>query len=197
MPFRALKLGHPTEIEAESSGINTETYPKSSKIRFEFPARADMPALSLWWHDGGWKPPADLTREIFQLRGEIPGSGCLLVGDKGKIFSPDDYGAQFFIKIGDEKDLVDYRKHDAVKIVPQSIPRSAGHYREWVNACKGGPAPYSNFETAAFLTEIILLGCVALRAGKKLEWDGPAMKARNAPETARLVRRQYREGWKL
>src|SRR2546425_982013 len=63
-PFRALKLGYPTQVEAESSGMNKEMYPKSSKIRFEFPEREGMPAVTLWWFDGGNKPPKDVTGDI-------------------------------------------------------------------------------------------------------------------------------------
>jgi hypothetical protein len=79
----------------------------------------------------------------------------------------------------------------------ESIPRSPGHYKEWVDACRGGAPAYSNFDIAAYLTEIILLGCVALRTGKKLEWDGPSMKAKNAPESAQYVKREYRKGWEV
>ena len=79
----------------------------------------------------------------------------------------------------------------------ETIERSPGHYKEWLDACRGGKTPYSNFDIAAYLTEIILLGCVALRVGKKLEWDGPNMRAKNAPEAAQFVKRQYRKGWTL
>jgi hypothetical protein len=69
------------------------------------------------------------------------------------------------------------------------------HHLEWIAACKGGKPGYSEFDIAAYLTEIILLGCIALRVGKKLEWDGPNMKATNAPEAAQFVKRNYRKGW--
>jgi len=88
--------------------------------------------------------------------------------------------------------------------VPISLPRNtlstdtdAKQHLEWIAACKGGPAPYSNFDIAAYLTEIILLGCVALRVGKKLEWDGPGMRATNVPEAAQFVKRTYRQGFDL
>jgi hypothetical protein len=217
MPFRALKLGYPTEVEAESPPINKETYPLKSRIRFEFPAREGLAPVTFWWYDGGNpkpdkptehdgnnKPPRDLTAEIQELLGSMPGSGCLLVGDKGKIFSPDDYGAQFYLMLSGEKGYKNGRDHEAVKGIPQSIPRNAfrgdgdwRHHQEWLAGIKGGPVPYSNFDIAAYLTEIILLGCVALRVGKRLEWDGPRMQARNAPEAQQYVRRQYRKGWTL
>src|SRR6266478_5058554 len=137
MPFRALKLGYPTEIEAESSGINKESYPLKSKIRFEFPARDSQPPVTFWWYDGGSpkpdnpyehdgenKPPADATAAIKEARDKVPGSGCLLIGDNGQLFSPDDYGAQFFIKLKGDKELVDGKTSPAVKAIPQSIPRN-------------------------------------------------------------------------
>jgi predicted dehydrogenase len=201
MPFRALKLGYPTEIEAESSGMNKETYPKQSKIRFEFPAREGMPALRFWWYDGGWKPSDGIAERVLDHIGsqkdkegklrerKLPGSGCLLVGDKGHLFSPDDYGAQFH--------LLPQKDFEGFEGPAESIPRSPGQYKEWVDACRGGAPAYSNFDVAAYLTEIILLGCVALRTGKKLEWDGPKMKAKNAPEAEQYVKRDYRKGWRI
>ena len=217
MPFRALKLGYPTEIEAETSPINHETYPLKSKIRFEFPAREGLAPTQFWWYDGGNpkpdapyvhdgdnKPPKELTSEIEEMLGKMPGSGCLLIGDKGRLFSPDDYGAKFFIKLNDEKEYIDGTKHEAVKDIPQTIPRNTldsdtdkRHHLEWIEAIKGGPAPYSNFDIAAYLTEIILLGDVAMRARQKLEWDGPNMKAKNTTMAEQFVRREFRKGWKL
>ena len=135
----------------------------------------------------------------------IPGSGCILIGEKGKIFSPDDYGARFFLKLAEDKEYKDSRRHDALKSIPQTIPRNTftgdtdkRHHLEWIAGCKGGPAPYSNFDIAAYLTEIILLGCVALRhgVGKRIDWDGPNAKAKNA-DVSHLTKRQYRPGWEL
>jgi hypothetical protein len=205
MPFRALKLGYPSVVELEvASRVYPETFPLTSRIRFEFPEREGLPPCKFWWYDGNPKgkiqalrPPADLTKEIVSQRGEFPGSGCLVVGEKGKLFSPDDYGSQFSIVLNDEKEYVSGSKHEACKDVPQTIPRSPGHDQEWFAAMKGGPAPYSNFDIAAYLTEIILLGCVALRTGvgHRLEWDGPNMKATNEPAAAQFVKRQNRSGW--
>jgi hypothetical protein len=138
------------------------------------------------------------------MMGSVPGSGCILIGDKGKIFSPDDYGARFFLRLKDEKELLDSKNHDAAKAIPRKIEFNAfegngdkRQHLEWIAACKGGKPGYSNFDIAAYLTEIILLGCIALRVGKKLEWDGPNMRAKNAPEAAQFVKRNYRKGWEL
>jgi predicted dehydrogenase len=237
MPFRALNLGHPTEIEATVLGaMNNESYPLGTKIRFEFPARQtkvpaanksllhrydvlDQAAATFMWYDGGQpdasaphghdfsnKPPRELLADIEDLLGEVPNSACLLIGEKGKIFSPDDYGEEFFIKRTDDKKFVHYKHYAAVQDIPQSIPRneikSSGdhkHHLEWLAAIKeNNPEKcYSRFEIAAQLTEIMLLGCVALRTGKKLEWDGPNMVATNCPEAAQYIKRENRTGWAL
>ena len=209
MPFRACKLGYPTSIECEdNSGMNKETYPKSSRIRFEFPEREGLVPVKFMWYDGGWKPAPALTTEIAEMMGQVPGSGCMLVGDKGKIFSPDDYGARFFVRLKDDKELKEAKSHEAVTAIAQTIPRNAHQgdadrrqHLEWLAAIKAGKPslPYSNFEIAAYLTEIILLGDIALRVGKgvKMDWDGPKMQAKNCPSAAQYVKREYRPGWTL
>lgn len=208
MPFRALKLGYPTVVECEeTSQLFKETYPKTSRIRYEFPVREGMPPLKFWWYDGNpndkdvkpLRPRPDLTKEIVEMRGSLPGSGCLLVGEKGKLFSPDDYGSQFYVIVGNETDYKAGKDHEAIKSVPQTIPRSPGHDQEWFRMIKGGPAAYSNFDIAAYLTEIILLGCIAMRVGvgRRMDWDGPKMKSPNCPDAARFVKRESRKGWKV
>lgn len=222
MPFRALKLGYPTAIEAEEVSDNhAETYAKSSRIRFEFPSREGLPPLKFWWYDGSpndktiklLRPHEDLTTDIRALRNGLPSSGCLIIGDKGRLFSGDDYGFSFNFRMNDEQVLkpqtskVDGQdvEHEAIRHIAQTIPRLAGsgddgHKKEWVDAIRAGdPAmPFSNFAIAAYLTEIILLGCIAVRVGtgKKLDWDGPNMRARNL-DVAKLVKRDYRPGWTL
>ena len=215
MPFRALKLGYPTVIECEAISDNhDETFPKSSRIRFEFPSREGLPPLKFWWYDGSpgdkavkpYRPSNDLAAGIIEMRGDLPASGALIIGDKGQIFSPDDYGSTFFLKLADggfkaasSKVQGKDTEHEAIRDIPQTIPRSPGHYVEWVNMMKGGAPAYSNFDIAAYLTEIILLGCIALRVGtgKRLDWDGPNMKATNEPSAARFVKREYRKGYEV
>jgi predicted dehydrogenase len=182
MPFMALKLEYPTAIEAESSEVNAETYPSWSKIRFDFPARGDMPPVKFWWYDGGKTPSRDLVGGR-----ELSDSGCLLFGGKGVLFSPNDYGARF--------DLLPADKFEGYQKPPKTIPRSPGHYEEWIRAAKGGEPAMSSFDYAALLTETILLGNIALRVGKKVEWDGPKMRSTNCPEANNYVRREYRKGW--
>lgn len=215
MPFRALKLGYPSEVEAWAPDLNNESFPLKSRVRFLFPEREGLAPVNFYWYDGGNarpndpfrhdgnnKPAPEITADIEDMMGEVPGSGCLLVGDKGKLFSPDDYGAKFFVRLNGEKELSNGASHEAVKAIPQSIVRNAftgatdlRHHLEWIAGCKGGPTPYSNFDIAAYLTEIILLGCVAMRAGQKLHWDGPNMRATNAPGLTHFIRRDNRKGW--
>ncbi|HXR07404.1 MAG TPA: Gfo/Idh/MocA family oxidoreductase [Candidatus Acidoferrum sp.] len=211
MPSRALKLGYPTAVELEeSSQLFPETFPKSSRIRFEFPEREGMAALKFWWYDGDpnsprtLRPPPDLTKETWDINPpqdgkpkRLPEAGALLVGDKGMLFSPDDYGTESYIMLKGEKEYTRMEMHAATKAVPRSLPRSPGHKEEWIRMMRGGPAAYSNFDIAAYLTEIILLGCVALRVGpgKKMEWDGPKMMSPSHPEAAQYVRRNNRHGW--
>ena len=208
MPFRALKLGYPTAVELEvASRIYPETFPLTSRIRYEFPERDGLPPCKFWWYDGNpggkvapLRPPADLTKEIVTLeKNKMPGSGCLVVGTKGKLYAGDDYGSKFHVLLNEEKEYRSGDIHEACKDVPQIIPRSPGHDKEWFNMMKGGPAAYSNFDVAAYLTEIILLGCIALRVGvgRKLDWDGPNMQAKNTAEAAQFVKRQNRPGWSV
>ena len=136
MPFRALKMGYPSVVECEAVSDNhPETYPLSSRIRFEFPEREGMVPLKFWWYDGNpgdaktFRPNPELTKEIAESRGKLPGSGCLLVGEKGKLFSPDDYGSSFSILMNGEKEYMGANNIEAVKAVPQSIPRAPGRAR--------------------------------------------------------------------
>jgi predicted dehydrogenase len=189
LPFLALKLGYPSAIEAESAGNSPESPPKWSVIHFEFPARDEMPPVKLIWYDGGKKPATKL------LKGQkLSDSGSLVVGEKGSLLSPDDYGEHFKLL---EPVLTD-AEVERLGSGARTLPRVHGqHHREWIRACKGGPPAMSNFDYAGLLTETILLGNVALRVGKRLEWDGASMKALNCPEADQYLRREYRPGWTL
>ena len=205
LPFRALKLGYPTTVECElASRMYPETFPRTSRLRFDFPEREGLPPLKFWWYDGNPKdafkplrPDADVTREVVTTMGTLPISGALIVGDKGKLFSPDDYGSRYMVALKGEDELRAGDQHEACKAVPQSIPRSPGHMEEWFRMMREPSPAFSNFGIAAYLTEIILLGCLALRAGEgePMQWDGPNMKSPNLPQTARFVRRENRSGW--
>jgi len=184
--FRALKLGHPTTVEAACTLVNKETYPVASTVHYQFPARGDMPPVKLTWYDGGLRPPRPDELEDGQ---EMGTGGTLFVGDKGKMLRH---------RLIPESRMKEYGKP------PQKIPRSPGHFEEWIEACKGGKPAGSNFDHAGLLAEVVLLGNVALRVElrekltrMKLLWDGPNMKITNLPEANQFLQREYRKGWTL
>ena len=204
MAFRALKLGYPTSIMGDATDLNPETYPSSAKIVFQFPAREEMPAVTFNWYEGkrdGNKllPPEDLVKKavaidtIARHRGKLVDSGSILVGEKGILYSPDDYGAQFFLSPAEQ-----YK--DVNRTKPEKLPVNGKNDRgmkiEWIEAIKGGPPAYSNFDYAAMLTETILLGNIAIRMnGQKLDWDGPNMKFTNNAKANEYVQNEYRKGF--
>jgi len=185
--FRALKLGYPVTIDACSSGVNAETAPLSSIVRYEFPAREGMPPLTLTWYDGGLMPQRPAELEEGRKFGEADDN--LFIGDKGKMLG---------YRLIPEARMKEYGKP------PQKIARSPGHHKEWINACKGGPAARANFDWAGPLTEAVLVGNIALKMekqlyekGLKLHYDGPKMQVTNLPEANKYIRDEYREGWTL
>jgi len=193
-PVWALDLGAPTAIEATSTldgslvdgQPNFETYPIASTITYEFPARGTLPAVTMTWYEGGLMPP---TPAEMPSGGRLPGNGVLYVGSKGKMYHSSHGGMPELLPVALMEDA---------KKVPQTMPRSPGHYEEWIAACKGGPRPISNFDYAGPLTEIALAGVLALRApGQRLEWDSANLKVTNAPELNQFIHVEYRKGWTL
>jgi hypothetical protein len=189
-PFWALKLTHPTYVEASATPIFGETFPIASKIHYQFPARGDMPPVKLVWYDGGLLPDRPEELEDGRPMGNENG-GVLYIGDKGKIMASDE-NAQ-------GPRIIPETKMQAYNRPPKSIQRSIGHYNEWLQACKGGPAALANFDYSGPLAEAVLLGNVALMVGqgKRLYWDAANMKVTNIPEANQYVRREFREGWSL
>ena len=133
---------------------------------------------------------------LVQYRGETPNHGVLTLGENGFIFGDPWKGGEY-IKLKDEPKLSGVMQHAATKEVAQTLPRTPGHLQEWVDACLGGPATFSNFETGGKLTEIALSGVIAAKVGKPIEWDGEAMRAKNAPEADKFVKASYRTDWKI
>jgi len=197
--FWSLKLGPPDTVQACSSIFvrealnwdkvrNTETYPRASIVRYKYPARGNMPPLKLTWYDGGLMPERPEELEEGRKMGDKFG-GALYIGDKGKILTGS-HGANG-VRIIPEK------KMQAYKQPPKSLPRSIGHRKEWIEACKGGVPGGANFDYAGPLTEMVLLGNIALRFDDVLKWDGPNMQFTNLPEANEFLHRIYREGWSL
>jgi predicted dehydrogenase len=201
MAYRALDLGYPTSVMADATDVNPETYPSSAKITFEFPSRKSMGPVTFVWYEGkrdGKKvlPPQELLAKVLKPGEKLKDSGSILVGEKGILFSPDDYGARYV--------LFGEGVNEAAKAIPESLPRNGrgdpGMKQEWAEAIKSGkPAhAYSNFDIASMLTETILLGNIAIRlTGQKLAWDGPSLQFTNNPAANQYVHYEYRKGWTL
>ena len=182
----ALELEHPTMVEASSTQLNDETTPVAATYHYKFPPRGERPEVDLFWYDGGPRPPRP---DCLELDRDLPqAGGSLIVGERGAILSGVWSASPRIIP---EQKMQDYRQP------PETIPRSKGHHRDWIDACKGGPPASSNFEYGARLTEICLLGAVALRTGCTLHWDGPRMKATNTPKAEPLVHGHFRKGWEI
>jgi predicted dehydrogenase len=205
--FRALKLGAPITVQAASSRVNNETFPLASMVTYEFAARSaevqainvhvrgltgpaaggiEMPPVKLVWYDGGLRPPRPAGLPEGREMGD---NGRLLVGDKGFVLGNTVYPEAL--------------RKDAPHGL-QRIPPSIGHYKEWVAACKGGPAAGANFDWAGPLAEGVLLGNVALRSPLReeltrhqLQWDPANLKITNLEMANQFLRREYRQGWTL
>ena len=181
LPFWALSLRHPSAVEAEGPPVHPETAPEWMIARWTFPARAGMPPVRLTWYDGGKRPP-------HFAEGKLPewADGVLFVGEKGMLLA----GYTQYRLLPEEK----FRDF---KPPAPYIPDSIGHHEEWIRACKTGEPTTCNFGYAGPLTETVLLGTVAYRAGRKLEWDPFTLETPNYPEASRYIRREYRKGWTL
>jgi predicted dehydrogenase len=205
--FRALKLGAPTHVQAASTRVNDDSFPLGSMVTYQFPARPgavqknnchltglsgaaageiEMAPCKLVWYDGGLRPPRPEGLPEGKQMGD---NGRLLVGDKGFILG----NAVYPEALG----------KDAPQVA-QKIPPSPGHYREWIDACKGGKPAGANFDWAGPLAESVLLGNVALRVQLreeltlyKLIWDTENVKVANLEDANKFVRREYRAGWVL
>ena len=183
----SLNLGLPTSVETVSTPFNGASYPNATLTFYEFPARGPMPPVKLTWYDGGLKPnkPEELGDEELNKEG-----GALLIGSKGKLLH-DTYGFK--------PRLLPSSLHDSFGKPPEKLPRIAGeaHEMNWVDAAKGKLEASCPFEYAARLTEVMLLGIVALRAGKKIYYDGPNMRITNVLAANDYLRREYRQGWSI
>jgi hypothetical protein len=181
LAFWALGLRHPTSIEAEGPPVHPETTPAQLTVKYEYAARGAQPAVTLTWYDGDRRPPILAERNLPSW-----GAGSLFIGDKRMLQA--DYGRH---RLFPEETFADDQRPEP------TIPKSVGHHQEWIDACKTGSPTTCNFDYAGALTEAVLLGNVAYRLGRKIEWDAENLKATNAVEAEALIQKQYRAGWSL
>jgi predicted dehydrogenase len=183
--FYALDLDPPVATEARTSPLKKESYPAWTVLTYEFAAKGSRPAVKVFWHDGGKMPPvpADLGSED-----KLSDNGIYFVGEKGTMVCGGWSGAP---------KLYPAKRREEFQTPPATIPRSIGHHQEWIKASKERKPEDSKagFAYSGPFTEGLLVGNLALRLGKRIEWDTEAMKARNAPEADRLIRKTYRAGF--
>jgi predicted dehydrogenase len=181
LSFWALGLGHPESVEAEGPVADAEAPPSDLKVHYRFPARGDRPAVHLTWYQAEKRPAV-----FDELGAPRAGNGTLFVGDKGMLLA--DYSKRVLLP---KERFADY--------VPpkETIPASIGHHQEWIRACTDGTPTLCNFDYAGVLTQAVLLGNVAHRVEKKLEWNGERGVVSNAPEAGKFLTRAYRKGWEL
>ena len=185
-PYWALKLGHPESVEASSTHIHSETAPLASHITYKFPAREGLPPVTMVWYDGGICPPRPDELEP-EAKWQV--DGVLYVGDRGKIMHASHGGPPSLIPVSRMRG---FQRPD------KTLPRVKGsHEQNWIDACKGGEPACSNFDYAGPMTEVVLLGNLAVRSKGRLMWDGPNMRVTNNDAANQYVRRAYRQGWML
>jgi hypothetical protein len=185
--FYALDLGAPAAVEAEvSRPLKTESYPLWTILRYEFAERPFVhPAVTLTWYDGGKKParPLDVPAEV-----DLGDNGIFFVGEKGTLVCGGWSGPPTLYPLS---------QRDAFKTPEPTIPRSIGHRAEWIQACKDHKpeGAKAGFAYSGTFTEALLVGNLALRLQKQIEWDASRMVASNAPEAEPLIRKRYRDGF--
>lgn len=186
--FSALKLGAPTSVHSSSTLVYKETLPLASTVHYEFGARGDMPPVKLHWYDGGMLPPRpDELEDMRELSRE---DGLIFVGDKGTMYV-EGWG-------GNSPRLIPEAKMKAYERPPKTLPRSIGHHKEWIQACKTGSSTRSDFGFAGPLTEAVMLGTISVRmGGRRLLWDSQNFKITNLPEANKYLHYEYRPGWTL
>ncbi len=183
--FWALDLRNPAVTEAFQNGRTVDSPPNWSIIKWEFPEFHGRPAVKMFWYDGGMLPPHTLVGE----KG-FPGegfNGAVYVGEKGNI-------ACGYMQ---EPYLVDEQMQKDLKPPEKTLPRSIGHHEEWLESILGGPQGASNFDHSGPLTEMVLVGNLAVRSGQRIEWNVDKMKVTNGGDAQKYVKRDYRQGWSL
>jgi predicted dehydrogenase len=223
-PNLALKLKAPSSVECiQKEGNSNFMFPRKSVIRFDFPARGNMPAVKLFWHDGLTEPPkiegvpegallGDIRRPRRQQQGEssqpatppAPNGFQGAVYDVNQQYEMSENDGSVFIgdkgmittgTYGENTRLLPVEKMKDYKMPPQFLTRSPGHYRDWIRAAKGGDPASSDFSVAAPFVEWMLLGVIALRVEGKLEWDPVKMKITNNAEANKYLKPVFRRGW--
>lgn len=182
LPFWALDLRYPATIEpVDGPPVHPDSPPPWLIVRYQFPARGEKPPVKLTWYHGG-KQPSLLTPDLASQWK----SGVLFVGQKGSLIAG--YSS---LQLLPEKEFENFQRPAPF------IKNSIGHHKEWIEAIKHGGKTTCNFDYSGPLTETALLGNVAFRVGRKLEWDPKKLRATNCPEADQFIQHRYRKGWTI
>ena len=193
LPVRALRLEYPTAIDVSGNGLGKESYITDGHITYQFPARGNLAPVKIHFYHAQLPPP-EVVQGFAATFGEVPKTGCLIVGEEGEI-SAGLWNDAGYLRMKGEEKFKGIMNHAAAKNVPVTLPRIHSHMEEWVNACRGSGTTFSNVEAGGLLTEIGLAGVLALRLGHRIDWDGHAMKVMGNPEADRLIHADYRMKW--
>lgn len=205
--FWALEIEHPTSFEMESvAGGTDERCPTGNRLRWDVPARGDLPPMKAYWYDGftaasdggkkGGHGPHYLPPLLEELQKKYPdqkfdSNGTLYVGEKGILYTG---------TYGGDMTLLPRKLMKEIPAPAKSLPRPKNSFADFIRAVKEGKTDTAtSFDYATRLTEFILLGNIAQHAGvgNKVEWDGPKMHITNLPELNRWTKREYRKGWEI
>ena len=187
LAWNAIDAELPTAAEATGEPFNPEVTPVELEMCFEHPANDWRPAIRVYWHQGGAMPRS--PKEYIDLNGI--GHGAMFKGTKGFVVA--DFSSRLILPYGKKADLTYYKRRDAENVAPPM-----GHFiEEWIGACKGDLKTSCDFDYGGTMIEQMLLGLVAYRVGKKVEYNGATGHVTNSPEADGLLKRRYRPGWAL
>ena len=201
LPFRGLNLGRVLSAECiRIEGKANDTYPSKSIVKLIYAARGSKPAVTLYWYDGELKPSAEIMPKVVTTLGQVPKTGCLIMGSKGMVCSTNDYGADGYIAFNDEEKMKSMSKHEALteEAIPAKFRRNTnGQYIEFVEACKGNDVCFSDVDHSVPMLESMLVGCIAQQVPGKLKWDSRKQEFANNAAANALVKPHIRPGWEF
>jgi hypothetical protein len=201
LPFRGLNLGKVLSAECiRIEGKANDTYPSKSIVKLIYAARGSKPAVTLYWYDGELKPSAEIMPKVVTTLGQVPKTGCLIMGSKGMVCSTNDYGADGYIAFNDEEKMKSMSKHEALteEAIPAKFRRNTnGQYIEFVEACKGNDVCFSDVDHSVPMLESMLVGCIAQQVPGKLEWSSRKQQFTNNKAANALVKPYIRPGWEF
>jgi len=202
LPFRGLQLADVIAAETiRIEGKNSETYPSKSIVKMTYAARKDLPAVNLFWYDGNLKPAAEMMPQVIATLGQVPNTGCLIIGDKGMMVSTNDGGQEAYVAFKGEEKVKSTAKHEAMLSIPRMIARcpggEGGHYGEFVRACKGEGTCYSDVGVSVPMIEGMLVGTIAQQVPSKLVWNSGKQAFAGNDAANALLKPYIRKGWEF